>query len=122
MEWGRWPIFLSQSLAPLLLLGQPWIAVIAETVILNVLWALFVRYQFVSLRIAEFGADFVRKTKWYIWAAATVYLLAQKSWPEWLISARWPVLIFPLGVYPRVEIGRLQTEFMRQLGYGRRTH
>ncbi len=49
VEWGRWPIFLSQPLAPILLLFFDWKAVILVVVVANLLWAILVRYQFVNV-------------------------------------------------------------------------
>lgn len=94
MEWGRWPIFLSQPVAPVLLLWLPWTAVVAGTVIFNILWAIFVRYQLVNVRAAFLGAAIV-SLKWLAWPAATVYLFVQGRRP----------------------VGRIQVSFMRALDY-----
>ena len=56
MEWGRWPLFLSQALAPMLLVFFDWKYVIAETIALNLVWATLVRYQWVSVSLASMGA------------------------------------------------------------------
>jgi hypothetical protein len=116
VEWGRWPIFLSQPVAPVLLLWLPWTAVVAGTVILNILWAIFVRYQLVNVRAAFLGAAIV-PLKWLAWPAATVYLFVQGRRPECWVAAFWPLLIFVLGALPTTAIGRIQVSFMRALGY-----
>src|SRR6266404_1826922 len=39
VEWGRWPIFLSQPLAPVLLIWWPWHIVVVTVFVANCLWA-----------------------------------------------------------------------------------
>jgi hypothetical protein len=116
VEWGRWPIFISQPLAPLLLLWLPWTIVVAGTVVLNILWATFIRYRFVSARAAFVGAVLVL-LKWVTWPGATAYLFVQGRRPECWFAASWPLLIFVLGAFPSTAIGRIQVSFMRALGY-----
>lgn len=116
VEWGRWPIFLSQPVAPILLLWFPWTYVISGTVVLNILWALFVRYRFISVFVADAGAMFVL-LKWISWPVAVALLFLWHHQPEAWIAAFWPLLIFVLGAFPTTRIGRIQTMFMRALGY-----
>jgi hypothetical protein len=98
------------------LLWLPWTAVFAGAVILNILWAIFVRYQLVNVRAAFLGAAIV-PLKWLAWPAATVYLFVQGRRPECWVAAFWPLLIFVLGALPTTAIGRIQVSFMRALGY-----
>lgn len=116
VEWGRWPIFLSQPIVPVLLIWFPWQPVVIATLLINIAWALFARYKFVSVPAARFGASFVR-AKWVFWPAATAYMLFVGRHPECWVALAWPFLIFPLGVFTPTSIGRIQTEFMRSLGY-----
>ena len=116
VEWGRWPIFLSQPIAPVLLIWLPWTTVVAGTVVLNVLWAVFVRYQLVSVRAAFLAVSFVL-LKWITWPVATIYLFVQGRRPECWIAAFWPLLIFVLGALPTTAIRRIQVSFMRALDY-----
>jgi hypothetical protein len=103
-------------LAPVLLIWLPWEAVVVGTVIVNVLWAAFARYHFVSIRAASLGVNFVL-LKWVTWPAATISLFVLERRPECWIAAFWPVLIFILGALPSTAIGRIQVSFMRALGY-----
>jgi hypothetical protein len=103
-------------LAPLLLICLRWEVVVAATVVLNVLWAAFIRYRFVSVGAAYLGALFVL-ARWLTWPAATAYLFVQDRDPERWIGAFWPLLIFLLGAFPSTATGRIQVMFMRALGY-----
>lgn len=116
VEWGRWPIFLSQSIAPVLLIWLSWQYVVGIFFLANILWALFIRYNFVSIPLASFGVILVL-AKWVVWLIATVILFIQHTSPECWVSLAWPVLIFPLGMFTPTEIGRIQVQFMRALGY-----
>lgn len=116
VEWGRWPIFLSQPIAPVLLLWFTWTYVVPGTIVLNVVWALFMRYRFVSVAAADAGALFVL-LKWISWPVSAALLFMWHRQPEAWIAALWPALIFFLGVFPTTRIGRIQIMFMRALGY-----
>src|SRR5579872_858521 len=63
VEWGAWPLFLSQPIAPIILLlkGSLWAALV-PAIIANVLWS-GVRYRFVSVAAASWGAVLVH-LKW----------------------------------------------------------
>lgn len=114
VEWGRFPIFLSQPLAPLLLLLISWPVVIASAVMANLLWAL-IRYRFVDVTAASVGALLVM-LRWVTWPGVTIYLFLSHSPNRW-ISLLWPVLIYPIGLLPTTRVGRIQVQFMRALGY-----
>jgi hypothetical protein len=116
VEWGRWPIFLSQPLAPILLLFFDWKAVILGVVAANFLWAVLVRYQFVNVPLAYLGALFVR-LKWLAYPSVAIYLFLQKETIPALVALFWPLLIFVIGVVPTTQIGRIQKMFMAKLSY-----
>jgi hypothetical protein len=116
IEWGRWPLFLSQAGAPVLLIWFPWTAVVSAAFLMNVLWALVARYRFVSVPAADFGALFVL-AKWLTWPAATAYMFFVGRRPECWVALAWPVLILALGIFTPTRVGRIQTKFMRELGY-----
>ena len=113
-EWGRWPIFLSQPLAPILFLFFDWKAVILGVVVANLLWAILVRYQFVSVPLAYLGALLVR-LKWLTCPSAAIYLFLRKEPIPALVALFWPLLIFIIGVVPTTQIGRIQKMFMAKL-------
>jgi hypothetical protein len=116
VEWGRWPIFLSQSIAPVLLAFLSVPVVILSFVGLNLLWAL-VRYRFVSRRLAELGF-FIVLPKMLICAGMAIYLYLQHDILKAAFALVWPALIFIIGVFPTVQIGVLQGKFMQALRLG----
>jgi hypothetical protein len=116
VEWGRWPIFVSQPIAPLFLLFFPWPAVVVGTILLNLMWAGFVRYRFVNIKAAYYGAIVVR-LKWVTCPAVAIYLFSAGELVGAVLALLWPLLIFVIGALPSTQIGRIQNMFMSQLGY-----
>ena len=116
VEWGRWPIFVSQPIAPLFLLFFPWPAVVVGTILLNLMWAGFVRYRFVNIKAAYYGAIVVR-LKWVTCPAVAIYLYSAGELVGAVLALLWPLLIFVIGALPSTQIGRIQNMFMSQLGY-----
>lgn len=114
VEWGRWPIFLSQPGGPILLLFLDWKAVITGVVLANLLWALLVRYQFVSVKLASVGAIVV-KLKWLTIPYATLYLFLKGAPLNACFALFWPALVFIIGVVPTTDIGEFRTCLCRSL-------
>lgn len=118
VEWGRWPIFLSQPIAPFLLLFFSWPAVVSGTILLNLLWAGFVRYRVVNVKAAYYGAIIVR-LKWLTCPVVAIYLYSGGERVGAALALLWPLLIFVIGAVPTTQIGEIQNMFMAQLGYER---
>ncbi len=118
VEWGRWPIFLSQPIAPFFLLFFSWQLVVVGAILLNLLWAGFVRYRIVNINAAYYGAIIVR-LKWFICPAAAIYLYLRGELVEAALALFWPLLIFVIGAIPTTQVGKIQNMFMTQLGYQR---
>ena len=115
VEWGRWPIFVSQIYAPILLLFLPWLAVVIAVVLSNIFWAIFVRYHHVSVGAASTGAVLTR-LKWIICPITAICLLVLGNVANALVALLWPLVIFIIGIVPTVQVGRIQKMFMAQLG------
>ena len=64
IEWGKWPLFVTQPLVPVLFLFFTWWKVIIWVMVFSWLWTL-IRYKFVSLTLANAGAILVT-IKWPI--------------------------------------------------------
>ena len=120
IEWGRWPVFLSQPTVPILLLVLDWKAVVSSIIITNLLWASFVRYRFVSVAAAYWGTTLVR-LKWLTCPIAAVYLFMRGDQGLAALSLFWPVVVFVIGALPTTQVGRIQNMFMARLGYERAT-
>ena len=116
IEWGRWPIFLSQPVVPVLLLFLGWKFVVVCVIATNLLWAGMVRYRFVSIAAAYWGAIAV-KSKWLTCPATAVYLFASGQRVGATIAILWPLLIVVVGAIPTTQVGKIQNMFMAKLGY-----
>lgn len=118
LEWGGWPLFVAQPVAPILFLVFPWWQVAVVILILNWLWAL-VRYKYISLTLASFGCLFVR-LKWFAAIGVGIYFLVEGNYFLAVISALWPIITLIMGlVSPPFQTGKLQGLFMNKLGYGK---
>jgi hypothetical protein len=115
VEWGRWPIFLSQVYAPVLLLFISWKWVVGLTIGANLAW-LGGRFLDVNVQVAFLGA-LVTQVKWLTWIPCTALMFWLGRSPEDWICLFWFVLIFPMGMFPPVQIGAIQKRFMEKLGY-----
>lgn len=116
VEWGRWPIFVSQPFVPVLFLLFDWKAVVVGIVVLNLLWAILVRYAFVSVRLAFLGALVVR-LKWLTCPAVAIYLFLKGEALLASLSLFWPLLAIVVAMIVPTRIGRIQNMFMAKLGY-----
>lgn len=116
VEWGRWPVFMSQVYAPPMLLFLNWKILIATVVIVNILWAVFIRYRHVDVGAASAGALLVR-LKWMVCPGMGIYFYFKGQVANALIAVLWPLLIFIIGFIPTVQVGKIQKRFMAKLGY-----
>lgn len=115
-EWLEWPLFVSQTIIPLLLLFIPWHLVIMFPVVATWLWSL-VRYKFVSFRLATVGENF-SAPKWPIAIICAVFLLVSHEYVASALSALWPLVTLVLQFFvPGGRVGTVQSTMMTQLGY-----
>ena len=114
-EWGSWPIFVSQPVAPVALLFFSWWSVMLVTIALNVVWSIFIRYRVVVPSLAFWGAVFVR-LKWIASPIACYLLWHRQMKGSAAFALFWPlaVLVLPHG---STQIGVIQKMFMQSLGY-----
>jgi len=117
IEWGKWPLFVSQLFAPLLLLIFPWHQVVIGFFLANMLWTL-VRYHFINTGLANAAANFMI-VKWPLSIGCAAYLTWQHQYPVAALVLLWPAVVIVLGVMTPTQIGRIQTIMMRQFGYER---
>jgi len=118
VEWGRWPLFVSQPIAPILFLFFPWYWVAIGAFLVNLLWAA-IRYAFVDAGLASIGALLVL-LKWPVCIGMGIVFACKGDYPSAAISALWPIVVIPLGLFTPTMIGPLQEKFMRILGYEKR--
>ena len=116
IEWGSWPIFISQPIGPLLLLLLPWQSVVVLVGLCNILWAEFVSYRYVSVKAAFWGAIFVR-LKWLSCPTVAFCLYSWDHLTSALIAASWPLIAALMKLLKPVRVGKIQKIFMARLGY-----
>lgn len=114
-EWGKWPIFVSQPVVPLLYLKFPWVWVLSAIVILNVVWSPF-RDRLANVQVATAGAFFAR-LKWITIPVSAFLAVRNEAYVVCVLSLLTPIVVPLVGMLtPFREVGQLQREFLRQLG------
>ena len=121
IEWGRWPLFLSQVLAPALLVSLSWPLVVSLFFAANLIWAILVRYRCVSVSAAYWAVVFVL-LRWLVWPAATIYCFVVGRRSEAWVCAFWPVLMFALGAFTPTKVDRIQFAFLQSVGFTHEAH
>lgn len=115
VEWGSWPVFVSQPIAPLALLLFPWWCVAVAVAALNAVWSVFVRYRVVMPALAFWGAIFVR-LKWVACPVAAYLLWHHGAGWTAMLALLWPLAALLVPRAP-TQVGVIQKMFMRCLGY-----
>lgn len=115
IEGTNWPAFLSQPIAPLLFLFFWWPYVVGSIVAVDILWA-FIRYDFVSPRLATVGCLTVAWLKWPAALGSGIYLLGQHSYLAGVLALLWPLLAGLIHVPPG-QVGRVELLFAKAIGY-----
>ena len=105
MEWCAWPVVLSQPLVPVVLVSFSPIPWLVAVVVAELLWR-FVRYSFVSPRLASSGATFVVTAKWPLAIGATICLALQHRYGVAVLALVWP-LVASLASVPATLIAAL---------------
>ncbi len=116
IEWGQWPLFVAQPIAPLVLLYMPaaWLSLVILLVVLSWLWAV-IRYRFVSLPLAQFATVFVG-SKWFTAIGAGAYLAYHHQYEVAGLAALWPVVTVVLqSLTPSTKIGVLEQMFANRI-------
>ena len=117
IEWGRWPLFVSQIFAPLCLMFYPWYYVVIAFFAANIVWA-SIRYQFINVGLANALAD-AMILKWPITIGSAIFLFLQGSIGVGILALCWPIVAVLLGIVTPTQVGRIQNVMMSQLGYER---
>lgn len=128
VEWGRWPLFISQPLLPLMLFVWPWKEAVLIVLACNLVWRFAIAYNFVNVPLASFGPLIVR-LKWIVCPVCGYYFYSAGDHVTAVIALLWPVFIIVVPMIPVVnfisllvipthQIGVVQKMFMIALGYG----
>lgn len=115
IEWGKFPLFISQPFVPILLHYYAWWKILIFIILFNFLWCI-IRYQFVSKILAETGV-YLLKLKWPISILICIYFLFQKKYFLGVLSISWPfvTLILTMLTGP-TQIGMIEKLFAYNLG------
>ena len=114
IEWGAFPAYLSQPLAPILFIFYLWYFVVLGIFIVGFLLC-FVRYSFVSPRLA--GAVVV-PVVWLKWPAAigsSIYLFFHHQIAAGVLALIWPLAASFTGL--PAKIGVIELAFAKKIGY-----
>lgn len=116
VEWGKWPLFLSQPVFPVMLVGlRPWTAGIV-VVALSWYWCLL-RYRYISYDLMRSGVFWVR-LKWLSIPVMAFYFGYHREWLSMFASLLTPVLIPFFGILvPPADIGTIQKRIWQEVGF-----
>lgn len=116
VEWGQWPLFIAQLMAPILFLFCPWWLIALAVVLLTWLWAV-IRYKWISIILLGLGA-YITVLKWPVSIIVGIYFLANGKYLLAAVSGFWPLItLLMMWVTPSTKIGVIQNTLMNKLGY-----
>jgi len=125
IEWCAWPVFLSQPIVPVLLVFYPPLPILLAVVAAEILWR-FVRYSFVSPRLASIGANLVIIFKWPCAIGTALYLFIHQRYPLAVLALVWPFVasvaslpgtfLWVLFRRPTL-VGAAELELAKRIGY-----
>ena len=114
IEWGQWPLFIAQPIAPLILLYASWKQLAVTLIVLTWLWSR-IRMRFVSLSLAQFGSFFVH-LKWLTGILVCGYFILHDNYKLAALAILWPLVTLILQfLVPPTQIGTLQEIFAHKV-------
>ncbi|HEY5505570.1 MAG TPA: hypothetical protein VIK28_10475 [Sedimentisphaerales bacterium] len=118
IEWGAFPAFLSQPVAPILFIFSPWYFVVLGVVALGLIWR-FVRYSFVSVRVAGAVVVPIVWLKWPASIGSGIYLFIHHQPAAGVLALVWPFVAGWIGAatsFP-TYVGTIELAFAKKIGY-----
>jgi hypothetical protein len=118
IEWGSFPAFVSQPVAPILFIFIQWYLVVLAVVALELIWR-FVRYSFVSVRIAGAVVVPVVWLKWPASIGSGIYLWLHHKPVVGVLALVWSLVAGSIGAatgYP-TYVGIIELAFAKKIGY-----
>ncbi|HUW52095.1 MAG TPA: hypothetical protein VMV99_01560 [Rhodanobacter sp.] len=114
IEWGIWPLFVSQPIIPVMLIYIDWVIVISSLFIISTIWQI-ICLNLVNLTLSEFGCRFV-KLKWYVSISVAFYLIVLKHYELAALAGLWPLAVLILNIFfPSRLIGVLQAAIVNKM-------
>jgi hypothetical protein len=127
VEWSAWTAFLSQPIAPVLLIMLPWPTVLLVVVCSDLVWQC-IQYGFVSVRLSKLSCLFVVLLKWPAAVGSSIYLLVHAKYILAIVALLWPALAgllgSPVGMLfglfrIRRGVGTIELALAKKIGYVR---
>jgi hypothetical protein len=118
IEWGAFPSYLSQPVAPILFIFFPWYFVALGVVTLGLIWR-FVRYSFVSVRVASAVVVPVVWLKWPASVGSGIYLFIHHQPAPGVLALVWPFVAGGIGAaagFP-TYVGIIELAFAKKIGF-----
>jgi hypothetical protein len=91
LEWANWPVYLSLTTVPILLIFCRWYYVLGAVVFSDLLWVL-IRYAIVSPTLSLVGSALVENLKWPIAIGSSIYLFVKGHHVIAFLALAWPLL------------------------------
>jgi hypothetical protein len=113
VEWASLPAFVSQPLAPVLLIFFPWYWVLGSVVLLGILWCPM-RYLFVNVTVATLTCLVVTWLKWPAAVGSAIYLFLHHRTVPAVIALLWPLVGGFVGIPGKV--GVIELAFAKKIG------
>jgi hypothetical protein len=114
IEWGSFPAFLSQPVAPVLFIFYPWYFVVLAVFVLGLMWCL-IRYWFVSARLARVACLAVPLLKWPAVIGSSIYLFIRHQPVAALVALIWPFVAAYCSL--PAKIGVIELAFAKKIGF-----
>jgi len=114
VEWAALPAFVSQPLAPVLLIFFQWYWVLGGVLLLGVLWCP-IRYLFVNITIATLSCLIVAWLKWPAAVGSAIYLFLHHQPIPAVIALLWPLVAGFVGIPGKV--GVIELAFAKKIGF-----
>jgi len=91
IEWGAFPAYLSQPVAPILFIFYHWYFVVLGVVALGLIWCFF-RYSFVSVGLSSAVVLPVVWLKWPAAVGSSIYLFVHHQHAAGVVALLWPLV------------------------------
>ena len=118
LEWAAFPAFISQPVAPILFIFFRWYFVVLGVVTLGFIWR-FVRYSFVSVRVADAVVVPVVWLKWPTSIGSSIYLFIHHQPVAGVLAVIWSFVAGWTGAvigFP-TRVGVIELAFAKEIGY-----
>ena len=114
IEWGAFPAYLSQPVAPILFIFYHWYFVVLGVVALGLIWCFF-RYSFVSVGLSSAVVLPVVWLKWPAAVGSSIYLFVHYQHAAGVVALLWPLVASFTGVPG--QIGVIELALAKKIGF-----